>query len=40
LEENEDPEFDKNPYQTVVMARTSLKQIEEKTRVQVEIQRS
>jgi hypothetical protein len=31
LEENEDPEFDQNPYQTVVMAGTPLKQKEEKT---------
>ncbi|XP_061365093.1 uncharacterized protein LOC133308479 [Gastrolobium bilobum] len=39
LKENEDPEFDKNPYQAILMARDSLKQREENTRVQAEIQK-
>ncbi|KAJ1392156.1 hypothetical protein SESBI_36032 [Sesbania bispinosa] len=39
LKENEDPEFDTNPYQAIVMARDSLKQREENTRVQAEIQK-
>ncbi|KAE9585849.1 hypothetical protein Lalb_Chr24g0395661 [Lupinus albus] len=39
LKENEDPEFRKNPYQAIVMARDSLKQRDETTRVQGEIQK-
>ncbi|KAJ1429101.1 hypothetical protein SESBI_08454 [Sesbania bispinosa] len=39
LKENKDPEFDNNPYQAIVMARDSLKQREENTRVQAEIQK-
>ena len=37
--ENEDPEFVKNPYQAIVMARDSLKQREETTKMQAEIQK-
>ncbi|KAI9107379.1 hypothetical protein K1719_021416 [Acacia pycnantha] len=39
LKENEDPYFAKNPYQAIVMARDSLKQREEATRMQAEIQK-
>ncbi|XP_028782202.1 uncharacterized protein LOC114738332 [Neltuma alba] len=39
LKENEDPDFAKNPYQAIVMARDSLKQREEATRMQAEIQK-
>ncbi|RDX90600.1 hypothetical protein CR513_27512 [Mucuna pruriens] len=39
LKENEDPEFVKNPYQAIVMARDSLKQREETTKMQAEIQK-
>ncbi|KAF7843298.1 golgin subfamily A member 6-like protein 22 isoform X3 [Senna tora] len=39
LKENEDPDFVKNPYQAIVMARDSLKQREENTRMQAEIQK-
>ncbi|KAL2332428.1 hypothetical protein Fmac_020009 [Flemingia macrophylla] len=38
LKENEDPDFVKNPYQAIVMARDSLKQREETTKIQAEIQ--
>ncbi|MED6124343.1 hypothetical protein PIB30_058119 [Stylosanthes scabra] len=37
--ENEDPQFDKNPYQAIVMARDSLKQREESGRFQAEIEK-
>ncbi|CAL0332367.1 unnamed protein product [Lupinus luteus] len=37
LKENEDPEFVKNPYQAIVMARDSLKQRDETTKMQREI---
>ncbi|MED6120619.1 hypothetical protein PIB30_022448 [Stylosanthes scabra] len=37
--ENEDPQFDKNPYQAIVMARDSLKHREESARFQAEIQK-
>ncbi|XP_061347098.1 uncharacterized protein LOC133292668 [Gastrolobium bilobum] len=39
LKENEDPEFVRNPYQAIVMARDSLKQREETTKMQAEIQK-
>ena len=39
LKENEDPDFVKNPYQAIVMARDSLKQREETTKMQAEIQK-
>ena len=39
MKENENPEFDKTPYQAIVMGRDSLKQREESTRVQAEIQK-
>ncbi|TKY48113.1 hypothetical protein E2542_SST25527 [Spatholobus suberectus] len=39
LKENEDPVFVKNPYQAIVMARDSLKQREETTKMQAEIQK-
>ncbi|KAI4355699.1 hypothetical protein L6164_004447 [Bauhinia variegata] len=39
LKENEDPDFVKNPYKAIVMARDSLKQREETTRMQAEIQK-
>ncbi|KAE9588034.1 hypothetical protein Lal_00002847 [Lupinus albus] len=39
LKENEDPGFVKNPYQAIVMARDSLKQKEETTKIQGEIQK-
>ncbi|XP_054781375.1 uncharacterized protein LOC129288686 [Prosopis cineraria] len=39
LKENEDPDFAKNPYQAIVMARDSLKQREEATRMQAEFQK-
>ncbi|XP_014498770.1 myosin-2 [Vigna radiata var. radiata] len=39
LKENEDPDFAKNPYQAIVMARDSLKQREETTKMQAEIQK-
>ena len=39
MKENEDPQFDKNPYQAIVMARASLKQREESARMQAEIQK-
>ncbi|KAG4947900.1 hypothetical protein AAZX31_15G011400 [Glycine max] len=39
LKENEDPDFVKNPYQAIVMARDSLKQREETTKKQAEIQK-
>ncbi|ESW22689.1 hypothetical protein PHAVU_005G173800 [Phaseolus vulgaris] len=39
LKENEDPDFVKNPYQAIVMARDSLKQREETTKMQSEIQK-
>ncbi|KAK7261883.1 hypothetical protein RIF29_28206 [Crotalaria pallida] len=39
LKENEDPQFVKNPYQAIVMARDSLKQREETTKMQGEIQK-
>ncbi|MED6170987.1 hypothetical protein PIB30_036449 [Stylosanthes scabra] len=39
LKENEDPEFVKNPYQAIVMARDSLKQREEANKMQTEIQK-
>ncbi|KAL2332426.1 hypothetical protein Fmac_020007 [Flemingia macrophylla] len=38
LKENEDPDFVKNSYQAIVMARDSLKQREETTKIQAEIQ--
>ncbi|XP_027340689.1 trichohyalin [Abrus precatorius] len=37
LKENEDPEFVKNPYQAIVMARDSLKQREETTKMHAEM---
>ncbi|CAL0325968.1 unnamed protein product [Lupinus luteus] len=39
LKENEDPQFDKNPYQTIVIARDSLRQREENSGVHAEIQK-
>ncbi|XP_020223172.1 uncharacterized protein LOC109805499 isoform X1 [Cajanus cajan] len=39
LKENEDPDFVKNPYQAIVMARDSLKQREETTKMHAEIQK-
>ncbi|KAK7325205.1 hypothetical protein VNO77_29363 [Canavalia gladiata] len=39
LKENEDPEFVKNPYQAIVMARDSLKQREETSKMHAEIQK-
>ncbi|KAK7255292.1 hypothetical protein RIF29_28699 [Crotalaria pallida] len=39
LKENEDPQFEKNPYQAIVMTRDSLKQREENARVHAEIQK-
>lgn len=39
LKENEDPNFVQNPYHTIVMARDSLKQREEATKVQAEVQK-
>lgn len=37
LKENEDPDFVKNPYQAIVMARDSLKQRQETTKMQAEM---
>jgi glucan-binding YG repeat protein len=37
LKENEDPNFVKNSYQAIVMARDSLKQREEATKIQAEM---
>lgn len=39
MKENEEPDFVKNPYQAIVMARDSLKQREETTKMQAEIQK-
>ncbi|XP_057458341.1 nuclear matrix constituent protein 1 isoform X2 [Lotus japonicus] len=39
LKENEDPGFAKNPYQAIVMARDSLKQREETSKMQAEMQK-
>ncbi|XP_019448111.1 PREDICTED: trichohyalin-like isoform X2 [Lupinus angustifolius] len=39
LKENEDPEFVKNPYQAIVMARDSLKQRDETTNMKGEMQK-